>query len=64
MGHKDAETRKFNKEIRIKEKHRDLFKEAQDQEDVVTSTGANLDKFASSLKQKKSYSEDKLKQEG
>jgi hypothetical protein len=30
MGIKDVEKRKFNKEIRVKEKHRDLFQEAQE----------------------------------
>ena len=39
MGHKDMEGRKLNKEIKVKEAHRDLFKEAQMQEGISTSLG-------------------------
>jgi hypothetical protein len=45
MGFRDVETRKLNKEMQIKGRHHDLFKEAEGQSDVITSTGANLDKF-------------------
>jgi len=36
------ETRKLNKEIQLKERERDLFKEAEEQKGIVTSTGAGL----------------------
>lgn len=46
MGYKDVEMRKFNREQRLKNKDKNLAKEADKQRDVITSTGANLDKFS------------------
>lgn len=65
MGFKDVEFRKFKKELDIKEKHHDLFKEAEQQTDVVTSTGANLYKFGIKSKHrvKKEAKKEKKKQE-
>ena len=43
MGFRDVETRKLNKEIQMMQRDKDLFKEAEDQKDVITSTGANIE---------------------
>lgn len=45
MGFRDVETRKLNQEMQARSRDHDLVKEAEQQEDVVTSTGANLEKF-------------------
>ena len=51
LGFRDVETRKLNQEMQLRSRERDLVKEAEQQEDVVTSTGANLDKFKGTIKQ-------------
>lgn len=53
MGFRDVEMRKFNKELELRFQDRNLQKEAEQQKDVVTSTGANLEGGKQDLSQQK-----------
>ena len=50
MGFRDVETRKLNQEMQLRSREHDLVKEAEEQQDVVTSTGANLERFKGSIR--------------
>lgn len=65
MGFRDVEMRKFNKELKMKSRDRDLLKEAEQQEGIMTSTtGLHKSKEQENPEQKSGFKQDLFKKQG